>query len=127
MLMPWTETLEQFLETGNRTVTTIDQYQRALGEFAAWYRDTHGTDPDPQALTAEDAQQWRDHLSDPDGRGLATATVNMRLSALRQLCRFCGNDVSVRSLRVKRKPTETLDERDLERCTLDRDREGSLA
>jgi integrase/recombinase XerC len=112
--MSWTETLERFLKTGDRTVTTLDQYQRALGEFATWHRDTHGTDPDPKTLTGEDAQEWRDHLSDPDGRSLATATVNMRLSALRQLCRFCDNDISVRSLHVERKPIEVLGERDLE-------------
>jgi integrase/recombinase XerC len=111
--MTWTITVDRFLNGDDRTATTIAQYRRALDGFHRWYLDQYEEDPDPVLLTDEEAREWRDHLSEE--RKLSAATVNMRLAALRGLCKSHGNKLAVTNMRQVQKPVEVLSGRDLGR------------
>jgi site-specific recombinase XerD len=111
--MTWTETVNQFLTDSDRTASTIAQYRRALNEFHRWYLDEYEEDPAPSLLTDEEAREWRDHLSNK--RKLSASTVNMRLAALRGLCRSYDNKIAVTNMRQTQKPVEVLSGRDLGR------------
>ena len=72
---------------------SIEKYQRDVRAFSAWLAD--------QALTAETAAAWRDHLLQS---GYASVTVNSMLSALNRFFRFLGrDDCRLPFLRVQRR------------------------
>src|SRR4029079_10603280 len=64
------------------STNTLDAYRRDLADFSADLAKTGGT------IAQADSQALRDHLGRLDKRGLATASVARRLSAIRQLYRF---------------------------------------
>lgn len=71
---------------------TIRTYESGIDLFATWFRNQNGEDLSLEALRAVDLQKYRHHLVEE--AGLAAATVNHRLQALRRLCRWGrGEDV----------------------------------
>jgi len=111
--MTWTESVEAYLHTLNPSTATAGRYRAALDDFAAWYRGAYGEEPDPALLTDEEAREWRAYLSGV--RNLKAATVNLRLSAVKGLARFCGRRLEVRGVRQVRPPVEPLTGRELGR------------
>lgn len=109
--MDWTESTETYLRTLNPS--TANRYRAALSDFVAWYAQTYGGKPDPALLTGEEAREWRGHLSAV--RNLKAATVNVRLSALKGLARFCGRQLQVKGVRQVQAPIEPLTGRELGR------------
>lgn len=109
--MDWTESTETYLRTLNPSAA--NRYRAALDDFHTWYRQTYGERPDPALLTGEEAREWRGHLSAV--RNLKAATVNLRLSALKGLARFCGRQLQVKGVRQAQTPIEPLTGRELGR------------
>ena len=99
--MDWTESTETYLRTLNNS-STANRYQAALSDFAAWYAQTYGEQPDPALLTGEEAREWRGYLSAV--RNLKASAVNLRLSALKGLARFCGRQLQVKGVRQVQAP-----------------------
>ncbi len=76
-----TAAFEAYLRDKGRSGNTIIAYGQAVQRFAKWYLQTTGFLLDPAALTRPDLRDYRQHLHITDG--LAPATVNSRLAALR--------------------------------------------
>ena len=109
--MEWNETVETYLRTLRESTAT--QYRMALEDFHRWYVQTYGEEPDPVLLTDEEAREYVAYLSGV--RNLKAATVNLRLSALKGLARFCGRKLTVRGVRKVEQPVEPLNGRELGR------------
>ncbi|NPV86273.1 MAG: tyrosine-type recombinase/integrase [Anaerolineae bacterium] len=92
---------------------TIDRYRAALEEFAAWYRQTNGTEPDWQLLTAVEVKDYIAHLQAV--RRLSPASVNLRLAAIRSLLRHLGRSLRVRGPKQELPPIKALTPRELGR------------
>ena len=84
-----------------------------MSDFAAWYVQTYGEQPDPTLLTDEETREWRAHLSAV--RNLKASAVNLRLSALKGLARFCGRQLQVKGVRQVQSPIDPLTGRELGR------------
>lgn len=109
--MKWNEVVEDYL--GTLRERTGERYGRALAGFATWYEGTYGAAPDPALLTDEEAREWRGFLVGV--RGYSASTVNVRLSAIKGLARFCGNRIEARGMRKVDPPIEPLSGRELGR------------
>ena len=109
--MEWNETVETYLRTPRESTAT--QYRMALEDFHRWYVQTYGEEPDPALLTDEEARAYVAYLSGV--RNLKAATVNLRLSALKGLARFCGRKLTIRGVRKVEQPIEPLNGRELGR------------
>ncbi|HEY76683.1 MAG TPA: tyrosine-type recombinase/integrase [Thermoflexia bacterium] len=109
--MEWQKTLEAYLRTLRES--TANQYRLALADFHRWYVQTYGEEPAPALLTDEEAREYVAYLSGV--RNLKAATVNLRLSALKGLARFCGRRLTVRGVRKVEQPIEPLNGRELGR------------
>jgi len=110
-MMDWKETVEDYL--GTLRERTAERYGRALKSFETWYQGTYGVAPDPALLTDEEARDWRAFLVGV--RGYAASTVNVRLSAVKGLARFCDNRIEARGIRKVEPPVEPLSGRELGR------------
>ena len=100
--MDWKEAMGDYLKTLRGR--TGERYERALRGFATWYRGTYGVEPDPALLTGEEVRDWRGYLVGV--RGYAASTVNVKLSAVKGLARFCGNRIEARGMRKVDPPIE---------------------
>ena len=81
--MMWNKAVEAYLRTLRSS--TANQYRIALDDFATWYRQSYGEEPEPILMTDEEAREWRGCLSRV--QKLAASTVNVRLAALKGLVR----------------------------------------
>jgi integrase/recombinase XerC len=105
--MNWTEAVESFVTDSDFTDATRKQYRRLLGEFRTWYDGSYDGEPDPDLLNEQVARDWRGYLSGT--KGMAAASVNLRLSALRSFCRFHGNPLTrVKGVKQVRPAVEAL-------------------
>lgn len=74
------EKFTNYLINRGRSQRTISNYGEAMADFAQWFEKANGRPLAPCDLTPTDARQYRASMIE---RGLAPATVNLRLSALR--------------------------------------------
>jgi integrase len=84
-----------------------------LEEFAAWYRQSYGEEPEPALLTDKEAREWRTYLTGVKKH--AASTVNVKLAALKGLARSCDVRLEVKGVRKVERPIETLSGRELGR------------
>ena len=96
------------------TANTQEAYRRDLQHFTVWMKAESICDAalilwgQGHAAANKRALDWRTHLVT---QGLAPATINRRLSALRSLCEF-GETVGYISWRLKVKPVKSKSYRD---------------
>jgi site-specific recombinase XerD len=109
--MTWTEAVNAYLRTHREA--TARRYRSVLEEFAAWYRQSYGEEPEPALLTDEEAREWRAYLTGV--RKQSSSTVNVKLAALKGLARTCGVRLEVKGVRKVERPIETLSGRELGR------------
>jgi site-specific recombinase XerD len=86
----WTSALSGFgdhLKETEKAEHTQANYYNDLLTFTAWYQTRYEERPHPQLIQAEELREYRTHLREK--LGLAPATVNRRLSALRSFLRWC--------------------------------------
>jgi len=107
----WPETTQTYLATLH--LATAKQYRAALDDFAAWYTQSYGEQPDPALLTDEEVREWRGYLLGV--RKLAASTVNVRLAAVKGLARFAGRELRTKGVKQVQAPVEVLTGRDLGR------------
>jgi len=107
----WPETTQTYLATLH--LATARQYRTALDDFAAWYTQSYGEQPDPALLTDEEVREWRGYLLGV--RKLAASTVNVRLAAIRGLARFAGRELRTKGVKQVQAPIEVLTGRELGR------------
>ena len=83
-----TEAVRGFLETSRvdrgASDHTVQAYRRDLEHFERWLARTHDTSPEKAS-----AEQVREYLVALDQEGLSPASVSRKISALRQLYRYC--------------------------------------
>lgn len=120
--MTWDEQAEAYLSSLGPS--SARPYRAALADFAAWYRQSYGESPDSALLTEEEVREYRCYLSGV--RNLKAASVNLRLSALKGLARFCGRRIEVRGVRRVEPPMEPLNGRELGRLLAAAEGEGWL-
>jgi integrase/recombinase XerC len=84
-----------------------------LDEFAAWYRQANGTEPDWNLLTAVEVKDYLAYLQTV--RRLSPASVNLRLAAIRSLLRHLGRSLKVRGPKQVTPPVKALTPRELGR------------
>jgi site-specific recombinase XerD len=104
--------ISAYLQTVN-TAATQTAYRRALEQFRAWYVGSYGREPNAAQLTAEEAREWRVHLTAV--KRASAATVNQRLAALRGLARHHGQMLVVKGMQKVTPPLEPLSGRELGR------------
>lgn len=78
------ETLPRFrtwLEAQDRSPRTVSAYISDLSHFAHWFAQTNGQLPTPEAITPTDVREYRQWMIIT--QGLAPATINRRIAALR--------------------------------------------
>ena len=75
----WNRITQTYLATLRSA--TAKQYRAALDDFAAWYVQSYGEQPDPALLTDEETREWRGYLLSV--RKLSASTVNSRLAAIK--------------------------------------------
>jgi integrase/recombinase XerC len=107
----WEEQVQAFLTQFGPI--TQRRYGDALKEFFAWYQKTYQEPPDIELLTAEELREYVSWLLKE--RKLQAASVNLRLTALKAMARFCGRELRFRGLRQVRPPVEALDAREIGR------------
>ena len=76
-------------DLANRTVTAYTDHVRL---FATWFELTNGEPLDKTNITAVDAREYRQHLTQ---RGAAPATINTKLAALKAFATWCGITLQV--------------------------------
>jgi integrase len=85
-----------------RSPKTRDDYAAIYRRFIAWLTDRLGGDPDLEDLTLEALLAWRDHRETSGGRrgqGLAPASLQVEVGALRVLARHVGlHELVIRGL-----------------------------
>ncbi len=109
--MTWTEAVNAYLSTHREA--TARRYRSVLEEFAAWYRQSYGEEPEPALLTDEEAREWRAYLTGVKKH--SASTVNVKLAAIKGLARSCGVRLEVKGVRKVERPIETLSGRELGR------------
>jgi integrase/recombinase XerC len=77
---------QKALEKQNKHPNTIRSYGNDLKQFATWCVNTFGEDVDPGELTRSDVQDFRAFLLT---RNSSPASVNRKITALRQFFEFC--------------------------------------
>ena len=104
--------LDDFLSslTGPRTV---ERYRAALDEFAGWYIQTNGKEPDWPLLTAVEVKDYLAYLQSV--RRLSAASINLRLAAIRSFLRHLGRTLKVRGPKQVTPPVKALSARELGR------------
>jgi len=78
------DTLQRFrawLEAQDRSPRTVRAYLSDLAHFARWFAQTNGQPLTPEAITPTDIREYRQWMIVT--QGLAPATVNRRIAALR--------------------------------------------
>jgi integrase/recombinase XerD len=85
-----------------RSPKTRDDYAAIYRRFIAWLTDRLGGDPYLEDLTLEVLLAWRDHRETSGGRrgqGLAPASLQVEVAALRVLARHVGlHELAIRGL-----------------------------
>jgi len=87
--MDFDQALEQFvsyLQSNDRSQMTIRGYCADLRQFARWFEQTNGQQPDLAAITSIDVREYRAYMQNVKGCG--PATVNRHLRSLRAFCHW---------------------------------------
>ena len=104
--------IEDFLSTLT-SPRTAERYRSALDEFAGWYTQTVGQQPDWNLLTAVEVKDYTAYLQTV--RRLSPSSVNLRLAALRSLLRHLGRTLKVKGPKQVTPPLKALSARELGR------------
>ena len=78
----WLDVLAQ----SGKSRDTCGAYQRGIRHFWRWYTHVYQTPFDPDRVMPRDIRDWKAHQQQVDGA--APATVNQRLSAVKQFFRW---------------------------------------
>ncbi|WP_062158985.1 tyrosine-type recombinase/integrase [Bellilinea caldifistulae] len=92
---------------------TAERYRAALNEFADWYTQTTGASVDWNLLTAVEVKDYTAYLQTV--RRLSSASVNLRLAALRSFLRHLGRTLKVKGPKQVTPPVKALSARELGR------------
>jgi len=71
----------EFLESQGKSQNTVEAYLRALQHFDNWHMDQYGDELDPERVIPRDVRDWKEDQQD---EGDSPATINPRLSAVKQ-------------------------------------------
>ena len=80
-----TELYQDYLTRVGKSSNTVKAYTHDVAAFARWLEQTTGEDFDPRAVDSRDIQEYKGYLM---RQGLAPATINRRLIALRGFFRW---------------------------------------
>ena len=83
---PWLQPFLDRLAAEDLSAATRRGYRYDLLNFAAWYIDLYGAQPDLPRLTEHDVIAWRQHMLTQ--RQFKATTINRRLEAVRRLLRW---------------------------------------
>ncbi len=92
---------ENYLITLDRSDTTIKGYLADLKHFAAWYKQSTGSELDPALITPVDVREYKQHMQVVERK--SGATINHRLAAL-----SCFLSWAVASGRIEQNPASKL-------------------
>ncbi len=92
---------------------TVERYRAALEEFATWYCQANGSEPEWNLLTAVEVRDVVAYLQSV--RHLSPASVNLRLAAIRSLLRYLGRSLRVKGPKQVTPPVKALSARELGR------------
>ena len=84
-----TDQYEEYLIGAGKSANTVRAYTRDLGHFAQWFAQTTGDGFHPQAVDPREIQEYRGYLM---RHGLAPATINRRLIALKGFFRWAKRE-----------------------------------
>lgn len=104
--------IDDFLST-LASPRTAERYRAALQEFTAWYRQANGTDPDWNLLTPVEVKDYLAYLQGV--RRLSSASINLRLAAIRSLLKYLGRSLRVKGAKQVAPPVKALSPRELGR------------
>ncbi|MCZ7554847.1 MAG: tyrosine-type recombinase/integrase [Bacteroidia bacterium] len=82
------ESFQTYLAEHGKHLNTIRSYGNDLRQFFTWCRSTFGSELDLSMLTRSDVQDFRAFLLT---RNASPASVNRKVTALRQFFEFCRN------------------------------------